>query len=181
MGKVFYDKKIKKIVYQINFPEKETWVMEDTLFYRVVQNKIMQKQKIPTLAETSIFNICLNGKLANYGLNEFQYTIDSVEKSDGMVITTWLPPKKLEKTFGKIVLSQKEKKLFGMAYFSPENKLLSKQFFKNYLNTRGLEFPGEIIQITYSGEKENYQITTYKNVVVNDLSEDAIYNFSLPR
>lgn len=182
MGQVYYDKTAKKIVYNIKFPEKETWVIVDTVLYRIVDKEIKDVKTIPAIAEFSIFHLSLNGGIADYGLKKSFYTIEKAEKENDMVITTWLAPEKFSKTFGKILLSQKDKKLFGVVFFSPANVLLSKQFFKNYTNVNGLEFPTEIVQITYPVNKageENYQLTTYKNIIVDDLKEDNIYNYKL--
>ena len=179
MGQVYYDKTSKKIVYNIKFPEKETWVIIDTTLYRIVDSKIKETRTIPAIAEFSMFHLCLNGGITDYGLKQSFYTIEKVEKENNMVITTWKAPDKMSKTFGKILLSQENKKLFGVVLFSPTNVLLSKQFFKNYTNVNGLEFPTEIVQILYIKGKESYQLTTYKNIIVDDLKEDNIYNYRL--
>ena len=54
---------------------------------------------------------------------------------------------------------------------------MSKQFFTEYQNIAGLEFPHEITQITYLTEGEQYQITSFKNILVNERANDSKYNF----
>lgn len=183
MGRVYYDKTVKKIVYTINFPEKEIWVINDTSICKIVNNKLISSQKALSIAEFSIFHLALNGNLNNYGLNHKNsfYKIDKVEKENDMVITTWLPDKKLSSIFGKVVMSNKNKKLSGIVFFKADGEVLNKQFFRNYTNSNGCEFPTEIVKIAYKEDGENYEITTFNNIIIDDLREDNIYNYTLPK
>lgn len=184
IGTVYYDKTYKKIVYQISFPEPETWVLEDTIVYKIKNNKIISKEKSIALNEFSIFHLALNGKLAKYGLENSFYKIAKVEKDQGMIITTWQPNEKMRKYMGKIVMSNIDKKLNGIVFFNPTEteKVVSKQFFKDYIVVKGLPFPGRVIQFIYGKEnKKATQITTYKNVSINQISEENMYNFQLPK
>jgi len=183
MGQVYYDKTIKQIIYIVKFPEKETWVINDTAICKLIEDTVKSVQKTASIAEFSIFHLCLNGNLSNYGLDHKDsfYKIDKVEKEEDMVITTWLPDAKLSEVFGKVVISNKKKKLYGIVFFSPKGELLNKQVFKNYTNTNGCEFPTEIIKIAYKEGRENYEITTFNNIIIDDLREDNIYNYTFPK
>lgn len=68
-----------------------------------------------------------------------------------------------------------------MVFIDSKDKIIRKQFFDNYQNFRGLEFPMEIVDISYTLNKENYQVTTYKNLEIDDVTEDYIYNFAIPK
>lgn len=184
MGKVFYDKTHKKIVYKITFPEKETWLSVDSLLYKIVANEQGEpqvfKQKIPGIAEFSIFHLAMNGQLSDFGLKKSNFRIEKVEREDNKVITTWLPPARYTSKMGKIMIANEQKKITGIIFFDTQNKILSKQFFNKYQNFDGLVFPTEIIQITYINGNKNRQITTYRNIAVNETGNDKIYNFKLP-
>ncbi len=177
VGKVYYDKNYKEIVYDISFPEKEMWITKDTSVYKFVDKKFVSRQTVPAIAEFSIFHLCLNGTLTNYGLESSPYTIYNVEKENGMVLTTWMPPAKMAKFLGKVIVSQKDKKLYGVAMCNIKGETLNKQFYKNYDSNSGIEFPKEIVQITYINGKENYQVTTYENIIIDDYSEEEMYNY----
>ncbi|NJK95019.1 MAG: hypothetical protein HC905_09015 [Bacteroidales bacterium] len=90
--------------------------------------------------------------------------IEKVERQNDMVITTWALPEKAAKLFGKIKTSTKNNKLIGIVFLDTENKVIKKQFFNEYKNLSGLEFPHEVIDIVYINGKENYQVTTYKTL-----------------
>ncbi len=181
IGKFFYDKNIKKLTYQNSFPQKETWVSADTLVYRIVNDKLMAKYSSPPVGIFSIFHLALTNQINNYGLKNSPFTIQKVEKQNDLVITTWLPPKYLLKIFKKVLISNKNNHLFGLVFIDSKDKIIRKQFFDQYRNFQGLEFPMEIVDITYTLDKENYQVTTYKNIIIDDVTEDYLYNYAIPK
>jgi hypothetical protein len=181
MGTVYYDKNIKKILYCLTFPEKEQWLLIDTFIYKIQDKKIVSTQKIPAIAESSIFHLALNSNMTDYGLKKANFTILDVEKIKDMVITTWDPPLVLKKIMGKIMVSTKDKKLFGIVFYTPKNEIVRKQFFEEYQLIRGLAFPGKIVQITYDKIQEIHEITTYKNIVINELENESHYNMSIDK
>lgn len=180
MGKFYYDRNYKKLVYVNHFPKKEVWVSKDTSVYHIVNNKVIDRQSAPPVAEFSMFHLVLNSQLSNYGFKNTTMVIEKVERQNDMVITTWALPPKAPKIFGKIKTSTKNNKLNGIVFLNMEDKVIKKQFFNDYRNTGGLEFPHEIIDIIYINGKENYQVTTYKNIQIDDLTEGNIYNYTIP-
>ena len=182
MGTVYFDKTSKLIVYEEKFPEKKTFVVTDTVVYEVSNNVIISKNRVVGSVQFSIFNLSVSSKLSNYGLdgNPF-FKLTDVSKEDSMIISTWQPStEKMKSLTGDVLISTVHKKLFGLVFYNNKGIILSKQFFEEYKNFGGFEFPGQITQINYIDDKEYYKITTYKNVVVNDMNENSIYNFTLP-
>lgn len=181
VGKFFYDRNIKKLLYVNSFPSRETWVSIDTSVYCIVDNKIKSRTTSPPLSQFSMFHLALTSQINNYGLKNTKFRIGKVEKQKDMVISTWLPPMQYVKHFGKVLISNKNNKLFGIVFLDQKDGVIRKQFFNNYQNIHGLEFPMEIIDITYIGGNENYQVTTYKNIEIDKLSEEHLYNYTIPR
>jgi hypothetical protein len=105
-----------------------------------------------------------------------------VEKQNDMVITTWLPPAKLAKIAGKVLISNKSNTLFGIVFMDKNGAVLRKQFFNNYQNVKGVEFPMEITDITYNAShQENYQVTTYKNIDIDETTENLYFDYPIPK
>ena len=180
MGKFFYDKNEKAIINVNVFPESATWVTSDTNLYKIVENKIVSRQTIPNFTPFSMYHMVLNNQLKNFGLEESIFKLDNVESADGLVISTWIPPKSLKKYYGKIMISSKDDKLFGIIFFNTDGTIIKKQFFEDYILSDGLAFPGKITEITYGEDgNESYQVTTYKNIVVNDHHDENNYHFSV--
>jgi hypothetical protein len=176
-GTAYYDKTMKKLVYDASFPEKETWVIKDTTVYKMVSGKLAEKKTAPFFAEFSIYNIVLNGNLANYGLKDTDYKISHIEREGDLIITTWTPDKRLSNILGNVVISTRNKVLEGIVMFNYKGEIVSKQNYKSYINVSGLNFPTEIIELIYSTEGIVYKQTLYKNIVINELVNEKMYNY----
>jgi hypothetical protein len=186
MGVVYYDKNTKKIIYDIRFPEKKRLLLQDTSMYDIATEgikvgKLIKRQHNMLIPEFSMFHLVLNGELANFGLNKSFYAPKNVEKDGNMVITTWLPDAKMGKAFGKVMISNIDKKLNGVVIYNPKNEMVSKQVFRNYTTIKGCNVPQELVQILYLKEGKNYQVTTYKNIKINDTADEKIYNLPVPK
>lgn len=180
MGQVFFDRMNKKIVYKILFPEKETWLFQDTLMYKILDDTIEKKSLLPGYVDFSIFNLALNNNLKDYGLKKTIYSVKSVVKEENMVISTWIPQKEYEKTLGEVKMSVVDNKLYGVVFYNPKKMMIGKQIFNNYIKIRSFEFPTEILNFSYlENGQEIHQMTTYKNIKVNNWDE-ATYSFTLP-
>lgn len=178
IGRFYYDKNQGKIIHENSFPEKETWVTSDTNLYKVVNNAIVQRQTIPNFNSFSIYHLVLSNKLSNFGLEGSVFTLENVEKEKDMVISTWIPNAKFKNLYGKVLLSTKNNNLIGIIFYNPEGKIVKKQFFEEYGLYNGIAFPGKVIEIVFVNDKEIYQVTTYKNILVNDTREDYKYYFN---
>lgn len=186
VGKAYYDKTSLKIVYKLSFPQKETIIIKDTTLYKITKDSVLV-QSILASNEFSIFHLSLSGKLADYGLNSGNvariYKISKVEKDkEGRVITTWsVIEKKLMNTLGKIKMANVNKRLDAIAFYDAKNKLLSQQFFKEYENFNGVEFPKQVTQISFNSDgTQNIQQTTYKNIIIDQENENEVYNYPIP-
>ncbi|MBA4851915.1 hypothetical protein [Emticicia sp. BO119] len=188
VGKVYYDKPTMGLVYKLHFPQEETIIIKDTTLYRLnKKDSLLASQTVTIMNEFSIFHLSLSGKLADYGINSGKvtgvYKIEKVEKdANGRVITTWkVVEKRLLKILGKIKMANIDKKLDAIAFYDVSDKLLSQQFFKDYVNVKGVVFPQQVTQISYNSDgTQNIQQTTYKNIVIDENGEDTIYNHSIP-
>ncbi len=180
-GTVYYDKNIGKLVYRISFPEPATLMIADTNYYLIQYDSLMEKRAVPAIGEYTLFHQGLSGNLQHYGLEETPYKIASVSQEDDMVITTWIPEGNLKKLMGKIVMSHKQKQLYGIVFFDKKGKkVIRKLFFKDYVNLDGFIFPQEIVQITYRDEEEYYKVTTFKEIAIDDKSENGMYDLNVP-
>ena len=180
VGRLFYDKNIKQIVYEVSFPEKEIWVQKDTVLYKIVNSKVIGKQRIPSGIEFSIYNLVLNGNLADYGLKKTKFRIKKVEKSDGYIISTWEPPEVSKKYLGDILVSNVNQQLQGIVFKNNAGEVVVRQFFRNYIKVKGLSFPQEIVKENYVNGQKIYELTNFTNILINDLSGDYIYDYKIP-
>lgn len=180
MGKVYYDKARKRIVYDVLFPEKEMWLFTDSVMY-TIKDGITKKQPIvPGYIDFSIFNLSLNNNLKDYGLKNSIYELEKVTRDEDMVISVWTPKKEYAEIIGNVKVSIRGNQLYGVLVYDAAKKQIGKQVFSDYIKIGGFEFPGEIINFTYleNGE-EITQITNYKHVKINNWDEDYFYNYNV--
>ncbi len=188
MGKVYYDKIYKKIVYKISFPKKETLVIQDTLIYTLdANNKVVSKVGTVLIPDFTIFHLALTGKLSDYGLKPKEgekaiYKIGKVEKTEKGIVSTWVPTElAFKKVFGDIKMMNVDKKLDAMVFYNPKGVILSQQYFKQYQVRKGVSFPTEVTMISIDAKgKKNLQLTTYKNIQIDQADENEMYRFKIP-
>lgn len=180
-GQIYYDKFEKSVLYNCSFPRKEITFIKDSTTYYIRDNKVISSFRTSLPVDLTVFSLSLNGKLNNFGLENTVFKAISIEKDSDLVITTWEPEERLRKHMGKVLTSIKDNKLYGVVIYNGENVLIGKQFFSDYVNVKGIEFPTEVLYIIYNKNgRESYQITNYKNIVLNDTSEDHFYTYRLP-
>ena len=180
MGHVYFDRNINRVVYNIRFPEEVTWLTTDSLTYIIKNDSIVSRDFSYGMARFSVFNLALNSELSDYGLKNSSYKIESVDREDELVVTTWAPPEDMRDKMGQIKVATKNKKLFGVVFLDTEGNPLRKQFFEDYLNNSGMAFPGKIVEIGFEDGRESYQIINFKNVIVDELENNSFYNYNLP-
>lgn len=180
MGQVFYDRNERMIVYRLSFPEPEDIITADTVTYSVRNGAITHRVFSPSMVEFSVFHLALSSNLPDYGLKKTQFEITQVVRDQDLVITTWNPPAKIAEDIGQMKVSVKDKKLFGVIFYTPEGEISRKQLFENYIIEDGLVFPGRIVEISYTPEGENYQVMTFKNITIDEMGHNDLYHYRLP-
>ena len=107
--------------------------------------------------------------------------IIDVEKDGKKIISTWAPPPELKDVLGSILMLNVNQQLAGIVFKNPEDEVVGRQFFRNYLNINGLSFPQELVKETIVDGKKYYEITTYKNMIVNEKNNNDKYDYKIPQ
>ena len=177
-GKVYYDRNIRKLTFDVAFPEKEIYVSKDTILYTFVCDTLKQQTTSPIIPEHSYFNFILNDKFNSYGLEESSFSVGNIERNKDLVITTWNPPEAMQHVIGKILIGTKNKRLYSVIIQNTNFEIINRQIFKNYVHIKGTDIPSEVLNVTYldSGGKL-YQIISLSNIVLNEDSESKLYNY----
>ncbi len=178
IGHVYFDKNIRKIVLDISFPNKIIIVASDSLVYIIKDDSLVNTSPATVPIDFTVYNLCLNNTLEFYGLKETPYKLEELEKDSDLIITTWDLPD--DETAGKLMLSQKDKKLTGMINFDSEGIILSKYFFENYTNIDGVEFPAKMIQYMFVLDKKTIKVTTHRNIKINEMGNNYFYDYPVP-
>ena len=182
IGTAFYDLNIKKLCYKQSFPEKEVFLTTESKQYKFANDQLTAQSKLPGFIEQSIFHLCLTGDLKNFGLKNSQLTLESVEQDKGMTINTWISSiQKKDAGFkGKIIISIKDRKLFGVIFMDESGEIKSKQFYQNYTTVAGVLVPQKIVSITYLNGIEYYKMMEFSNIKINDSENSKYYDYPIP-
>jgi hypothetical protein len=188
MGKVYYDKVYKKIVYKLSFPKQETLVIQDTLIYHIDKNnKLVSKTRSVLMPEFTIFHLALSNSLGDYGLKpkpgeKALYRLSKVEKKPEGIISTWSPSEpQLKKIFGDIMMRNVNKNLDAMIFYDTKGKVLSTQNFKKYISVKGIAMPTEVSMVNTNSKNERIvQLSTYKNIEIDRTDENEVYRYKIP-
>ena len=179
-GTVYYDKNIKELIYDISFPRNEKWLSKDTSMYKYSKDTLIQRITIPSINEFTVFHLALNSGLTDYGLKKSNYNISKVEKQGDLVLSYWKIPEQFNFMMDHVVIAKKDNRLESVVIVGENQEIMSKQFFRNYITIDAFEFPQQIVQILYdSSGNENYQITDFGNIKVNDMANTQLYHFKL--
>ena len=179
-GEVFFDKNIKTLVFKNTFPIRETYVIRDTILYVYHGDTLIETRKNIIPPEHTMFSYLLSSTFANYGLDNTGFQINNVEKKNGIVVTSWLPNGIIGKYVGKILVANKDKRLYSVVIYDKDMKILSRQIFKKYESIDGTEIPSEILSVTYYNDSSQYmQITNLANITLNETENESMYNFKI--
>ena len=175
-GKVFYDKNYKELIYEISFPQNEKWLIKDTSLVIFRKDTLYKRTSIPSINEFTVFHLALNSNLNDFGLKNSIYKINKVEKKKDLVLSYWKIPDQATTTLDHVIIAKRNNRLESVIMIGAKSRILSKQFYKNYEKIGAFEFPLQIVQILYDeNNKENYQITDFKNIKINDLTNNKLY------
>jgi len=179
-GEVYYDKYSKELIYDINFPDKERWIVQDSKIFKLKNDSISHTDEIPSMNEFTVFHLALNSNLTHFGLDDAKFAISNIEKKGDMVVSYWNIPPQVENMIETIAVAKKQNRLFSVVIAGQNNKILGKQFFRDYISIDGFEFPGTIIQIYFDeNDQQNYQVMEFKNIKLNDIENEKNYHYEL--
>lgn len=179
-GKIYYDKYAQELIYDISFPSKEKWIVQDSKIYKITNDSVYFTEEIPSMNEFTVFHLALNSNLTYFGLDEAKFSISNIEKKGDLVISYWNIPPHIQKMISTIAIAKKNNQLHSIVITGENNKILNKQFFKDYVQIGGFEFPGSIVQIFYDeNNNEEYQVMEFKNIELNDIENEENYHYQL--
>lgn len=178
-GVVYYDRNIKKLVFDLSFPVREVKVTKDTLVYTFRSDTLFSIEKNMIPPEYTLFNYLLTDQFQTYGIDDKVFTAEKVERSNGLVITHWKPKGALGKMIGEIVIALKQKRLYSVLIKTPDMVVMNRQVFKHYQTIQGTTMPTEILSVFTVDSARYLQMTSLKNSVINAVDQENMYNFKI--
>lgn len=186
IGRLYYDLNYTKLVLNITFPEEEILIFKDSSIFRIVDNKVVERNTIlEGFITNTFYHLLLSNKLSDYGLKDSKfYHKTDIEMVSNQIISEWQPSGGLENITGKIMTLNENKLLRAIIFYDKEGRLIYKQNFNNYEYFSSLKFPSEVIQQYFTKTKDGItELTkkyTYKNIILNEVSNENFYNYRIP-
>lgn len=183
-GSVYYDKNIRELIYRVTFPQPEVWVIADTSIFKYRADTLYERVYIPSVNEFTVFHLSLNADLSDFGLKSSMFRASKVEKRNDQVLTYWKIPEQAASSIDHVIVAKKKDRLESVIMVGEDSRIMSRQFFRDYLSIGAFDFPRQIVQIIpdKSGAN-NYQVTEFRNIEVNDMQHDHLFRYdaSKPR
>lgn len=181
VGKIYYDLTKDILVYNMFFPEKIDWVVNDTSFFVIRNDKIENRYTIPKINTENILHLSLTNNLNDFGLsNTNVYNLVKTINQDDLIISTYeANQKKLKSILGKVIISLKEGQFNGIIFFSPEEEIVKKLIVQDSKVINGVFIPNKILEIIYRNNIEIYKVTSFSNIKLNEQKNERYYNYDL--
>ncbi|MFZ1751283.1 MAG: hypothetical protein WAU01_13860 [Saprospiraceae bacterium] len=154
----------KNIKFDIVFPKREHWEINDSILTKTIGDSITIKTNIGKFDDLSIFNELLTLYKNDYGLKDAGFVISTVSSDTSETVVTWTPPKTFATFISKAITIISSNTLSSVTFFDVDNIEISSTFFTNYKVIRGLPIPSRITSKTQS-KKE----TIYKSIEFDEI------------
>jgi len=179
-GVVYYDKNIGELIYRLSFPQPEVWIIADTSIFKTRADTLYERTSIPSINEFTVFHLSLNSGISDFGLKKSMYKVSRVEKKNDQVLSYWKIPDKLDSPIDHIIVAKQDNRLASVVMVGKDSRILSKQFYRDYMKIDAFEFPRQIVQIlTDDSNRESYNVTEFKNIQVNDMEHDNMFRHKM--
>jgi outer membrane lipoprotein-sorting protein len=160
--------------YMINTAKGEISV------YDPKKNTVKQQQNYLYSTETSQLYYFLQNKKTDLGLKTMGFVVNSTRFEEDLMITRWNVPPSMTKMLREVELVHRGSNPIYMKYVGKDGKNAKKVFYYNYTSLSGLDFPQTITQIDFVGKDSIVTKTTYSDIKVNQMVDDALLNYTIP-
>lgn len=176
LGKVFFDVESSSIVYDISFPEKETMVLRDSLVLSKKGDSIARRNSSSQLIDFSIYKLVLSGELKTFGLDQSKFMLGRISENAGEISSEWIP--KIENPPFRIIISQSQNKITGIALVNSEGEVMNKQFFRKYEKIGRVSFPTEILEVSYTPQGVYKKMMKHSEIKLDNYSDESNNNYN---
>lgn len=176
LGKVFFDVENSSIVYDIAFPEKEVMVLRDSLVLSKKGDSLSRRLSTSQLIDFSIYKLVLSGELKTFGLDQSRFMLGRISETNEGISSEWIP--KVEDPPFRIVISQSDNRITGIALVDNKGDIINKQFFKKYQKIGRIYFPTEILEVSYTARGVYKKMMKHSEIKLDNYSDEENSNYN---
>lgn len=165
-GKVEYIKSINQTILQISFPQKEKWILKDSILTKYLNDTLVSRSTSSKLDELSIFGSLLEMKSQDFGLKQMGFTITNTVNEEGTIYLTWAPSQNFKKFVKTAKTAIKSNLLHGVILTDSDDIDITSIFFEGYKLVSDLPIPHKITQLFQTKQSKIYKSISFYNVKV---------------
>jgi hypothetical protein len=168
VGKVAYESETNKVTYSIQFPQKETWIFQDSFLYKYINDSLVSKKIAGNVNEYMMFKNILEPQGNDFGMSQLGFTLSKVEEKEEEIYTEWLPPSQYKTFVNKANTVVKDNLLTAIIITDVNNLEITKSFYENYETIDGIPVPTKISShFVSSNSDEIFKSLSFRNVKIN--------------
>src|SRR5699024_287643 len=155
----------KQILYDVQFPDRESWVLQDSVFYKINSDIVYNKQVLSYAVHMQDFDLLLSGSDYDGVLQAANATLVDVKDENDNIFKLWkYPDLENMEILSYILVQQQGNKTVGIAFLDEKKEVMSRQYYKEYAMVDGLNLPHLIEQQIYSDSMTYVKKLKFKNV-----------------
>jgi outer membrane lipoprotein-sorting protein len=171
-----------RVIYQIQEPLRQVIVIdpEGMLVYYPDENKAWRfvDSQFSLMDLSAMITQTQKG---DFGLADAGFSIVANESHEGTLITTWKPPKKLEKTIKTAKIETRDMKPYRLDLADPSRGYESSIIYGGYVSFGHRILPSRIEMKSRTRSIVTTETLTYSNHVFNAALPPEVLDFQLPR
>ncbi|MCB9310647.1 MAG: hypothetical protein H6567_11370 [Lewinellaceae bacterium] len=152
-GTFFMNKDEKRIEFNIHFPDRQKWIIKDSIFEKFIGDSLITSTKIKNFDDMSIFTDLLEVQKIDYGLSELGFTLKNTDVTESASFFEWSPPEVFAKFLKNAYTKTENNLLKAVRLIDVDGKEINATFFDNYENIRGMPIP-TLITAKYTGNEQ---------------------------
>ncbi len=117
----------------------------------------------------------------NLGLAEMGYTLSQSEKRGDTLITRWVPPAKVKKAVGPIIIGMVNDQVGFMEMQNSKGRTIGRVSYSDYSKIGNIMLPMRVSAVRYLGKDTTYETVYYSNPRLNVKLPDEVVNFQIPK
>lgn len=179
-GFLDYDRNKHQVVFDVTFPEKEHWILQDSVFYKIKHDTIYMRYALPYAMQMLNFDFLLSGYNYDFFFQKIGCTIEDIRKEEEKLFKLWKYPDIQQLDVFKYILMQEENgHTTAIAYLDEKKQVVSREFYKDFKNVNGLDVPHVIEQRVYSDSSTYVKKLILSNVSINNTERDTVFRNDL--
>jgi hypothetical protein len=164
VGSVDYDALSNKTQYQIIFPQKQRWIIQDSFLTKYTHDTLISTVKIGNLNEYFFFDNIVNYKGNDFGLTDLGFETIDVKIILDTIHLTWSPPHQYKSFIKEATTRLKDNVLIAVSFMDVSGMEIHKIYYEDYIFINDMPVPQKVQTLYRTSKEELYKIITFRSL-----------------